>query len=89
MVSLLYPLISKEKLCLEKNFELAIFEKIFILQNQLFTLQTMKQEFREKETIGNISEFQVNDALLQVEQDLIKEKKKYNFIFKKDFFYYI
>ena len=48
----------------------------------------MKQEYNINK-MDNVTEYQIEDAINQVENDLVNERKKYNYLFKKDFQYYI
>jgi hypothetical protein len=79
-----------EKMCYERNLGLALFDKIFILQNQKFVLESMLIE-NEKKSIYNQNledNKRIEKAINDLELDLRREKKKYSILFQKDYKYY-
>lgn len=77
-------------MCKERNYGLAIYDKIFILQNQKFVLQSMLSAQEEQSEFNRNAEERrrIVSALDQLEMDLVREKEKYGYIFQKNYKYY-
>lgn len=78
-------------MCKDRNYGLAIYDKIFVLQNQKFILESMLKENKKKSQYSrNLDEDdQLMAAIVEVEKDIINEERKYSILFQKNYKYYL
>ena len=77
-------------MCYQRNYGLSLHDKIFILQNQKFILESMIN-VNEKKTIYNQDmedNQRIQQAINQLDLDLKREQKKYSYLFQKNYKYY-